>query len=236
MLSDAQIERKALFGSHAFQINTARALELPPGVVRTAFDAVVASGAVPSSFIDNSDALAFEGAMKMLALGSRQSRPDAIVRMLERLGTMTHQFVVRNGTGEESPEREAPSPLFAPPSKTSCERRGGSLADRPVRRSARSGSACIGETSGAALSSASSTTWAAVSTSTAAPRSVSRWRSPPDGTPWNCRQSVVSLSAPCRSFAMRRGWKAECMERQPLCRTTPDSGRGDPKLSPVTAI
>jgi hypothetical protein len=97
MYTESQKARRALFGSRRFSEAVAGAIELDGARIANACAALVATGLVPCASLRNMDALATEGAMSLMAIGGRQSQPDAIVRVLGRLGNMTHQVVVGSG-------------------------------------------------------------------------------------------------------------------------------------------
>lgn len=112
--NEPQGARRSLFGSHQFSKQIAAATELDAGVVANACRALVAAGLIPCAAAENTDALATEGAMVLMAIGGRQAQPDAIVRVLARLDNMTHQVVVGKGTpGIQGGRERAPADLFA---------------------------------------------------------------------------------------------------------------------------
>lgn len=113
--SEPQDARRSLFGSRQFSKQIAAATELDAEVVANACGALVATGLIPCAAEENTDALATEGAMVLMAIGGRQAQPDAIVRVLARLSNMTHQVVVGTGTpsGIQAGRERAPSNPFA---------------------------------------------------------------------------------------------------------------------------
>ncbi len=83
--------RRRLFQSELFWEQASDRLSLEGDLIRRPLVALLESGLLPCDLAHNARALAADAAMILLAVGSRQSAPNSIVRVTKRLGTMNQQ-------------------------------------------------------------------------------------------------------------------------------------------------
>ncbi|WP_398466541.1 hypothetical protein [Tardiphaga sp.] len=104
--------RRNLFRTPRVIKHIGQATVQDPRIVDTACKALLEEGLLPCVSDGKADALAIDGAMVLMALASRQTEADAIVRVLGRLRDMQHQVVVARPTIVSTEPRRLPSDLF----------------------------------------------------------------------------------------------------------------------------
>jgi hypothetical protein len=103
--------RRDLFRNPRVIEHIGKATALDPRIVDTACKTLLEADLLPCASDEKADALAIDGALVLMALGSRQTRPDAIVRVVSRLRDMEHQLVIgpaRSSEATNEPKRRPP--------------------------------------------------------------------------------------------------------------------------------
>jgi len=109
---DLKCARRDLFTAPRVVRHIGRATALESRIVDTACRALLEADLLPCATDGKAAALATDGALVLMALGSRQTEPEAIVRAVGRLRDMRHQAVVGPAT---TPSMVPDEPRHAPP-------------------------------------------------------------------------------------------------------------------------
>lgn len=158
MTEEARGARRDLYASADFRDELAERLNFGIERVTAPIDALLRAEIIPCPRVSNAEALAFDGAKILLAIGGQQTRPASIVRVSERLGAMTMQAEIGNK------ESAGAADIFPKSKSASFEADLAAVIQtcgrlRTGRRRTASGPprpACCGATSAEACSSASS--------------------------------------------------------------------------------
>jgi len=94
--------RRDLFRNPRVIEHIGQATAFDPRIVDTACKTLLEADLLPCASDEKADALAIDGAVVLMALGSRQTRPDAIVRVVSKLRDMEHQLVIGPGRSSEA--------------------------------------------------------------------------------------------------------------------------------------
>lgn len=114
MFDELMHARRNLFRTPRVVQHVGRATGQDPRIIESACNALLEAGLLPCASGGKADALAIDGAVVLMALGSRQTEPDTIVRVVSRLREMTHQVTIgpaRPSVGSTE-ARPAPPDLF----------------------------------------------------------------------------------------------------------------------------
>lgn len=114
MTNASRHARELIFRAPWFQDEVAGRLELEEPLISRAIEAILAAGILPSSFHANSKALAVDAATMLLAIGTRQTRPESTCRVAKRLEAMRQQCEIGS-----QPELDEKADIFPQTDSTS---------------------------------------------------------------------------------------------------------------------